>query len=235
MEENKHTWKEKFKVYVVGGDAHYANWVGEVVETMEEADIVLFTGGEDVDPELYGKNKHPLTRCNRKRDDEEICAFNKAKGLKKHLLGICRGSQFLCVMSGGELIQHQENPLYIHNTISYDLDETFEITSTHHQAQYPYCLSRDQYKILAWTMGISNIHEDGNKKPMPLPLRKECEIVYYRDTNALAIQGHPESMYGNPKYDKTFKILNRMMKRFMNNVYKISCGRVLTLNNEIEG
>ena len=40
------------KIYVVGGDLNYANWISdkEFVQTPEEADLVLFTGGEDVHP-----------------------------------------------------------------------------------------------------------------------------------------------------------------------------------------
>ena len=45
------------KIYVVGFGLHYMSWVNNAihVENIEEADIVLFTGGEDVSPSLYGE------------------------------------------------------------------------------------------------------------------------------------------------------------------------------------
>ena len=80
------------KVYVVGDAEHYADFITGVklVDNIEDADIVVFTGGEDVDPELYGAKRHPLTFCNRNRDDYEIEMFKK---IKEHQLvvGICRG------------------------------------------------------------------------------------------------------------------------------------------------
>lgn len=227
-------WKDKFKVFVVGGNRFYANWIGETVATMEEADIVLFTGGEDVTPELYNEPQHPKTFCNPERDADESKAFDKAQELKKHCLGICRGSQFLCVMAGGKLVQHQENPVFVHNTISYDLDESFEITSTHHQAQYPYDLPKDTYRVLAWTKGISNIHQDGSGQEMPLPGEKECEIVFYKNTKSLGIQGHPEMMFRKDKYEHSFKILNKILTNFMNNVYDMTCGRTMVQIMNIE-
>ena len=42
------------KIYVVGYGRSYANWMqGEIVPDMKDADLVLFTGGEDISSELY--------------------------------------------------------------------------------------------------------------------------------------------------------------------------------------
>jgi len=69
------------------------------------------------------------------------------------------------------------------------------ITSTHHQAQYPWGLPKDKYKILAFTKNLSPFHEDGLEQELPMAQEKEVEIAYYSHTRALAIQGHPEFMY----------------------------------------
>src|SRR6266702_4767702 len=66
-------------IYVVGGDVSYINWMqGQSVSKMEDADLVVFTGGEDVDPAIYGDLPHPTTRFNTKRDTYEIAEFQKA-------------------------------------------------------------------------------------------------------------------------------------------------------------
>lgn len=79
-------------IYVVGEAKHYADFIegANLVDTIAEADIVVFTGGEDVTPSLYGAKAHPKSFYNPLRDKEEITMFNK---IKPHQLvvGICRG------------------------------------------------------------------------------------------------------------------------------------------------
>lgn len=80
------------KVYVVGRQTGYASWIDdcELVNNISDAKIVLFTGGEDVDPQFYGCKRHPSTWSTPERDEYEIKMFNKMR--KDQLaLGICRG------------------------------------------------------------------------------------------------------------------------------------------------
>ena len=64
------------KVYVVGGGIGYVNWIlplgFEVTKDFEIADLVCFTGGEDVDPSLYKSEKHYSTYSNIHRDNYEL-------------------------------------------------------------------------------------------------------------------------------------------------------------------
>lgn len=184
------------KIYVVGGQNKstdgYARWMeGEAVKTIAEADLVVFTGGEDVHPDFYGQPQHPLTSANYARDRYEMAEFTEAQKLGKHIIGICRGSQFLCVANGGWLVQHQQNPLFVHKIKTFDGKE-IDITSTHHQAAYPFNLPKESYQILGWTENISKYHEDGNGDELDPPV--ECEIVYYPKGQCLGIQGHPEML-----------------------------------------
>lgn len=80
------------KVFVVGTAYNYANFIDncELVKDIESADIVLFTGGEDVTPSIYGCRKHRTTICNKERDTYEMEVFKKIR--KDQLaVGICRG------------------------------------------------------------------------------------------------------------------------------------------------
>ena len=80
------------KVYVVGEAKHYADFITGVslVENIEDADIVVFTGGEDVDPSMYGVKKHPQTYSNLQRDLYEKEMFEKINP-NQLVVGICRG------------------------------------------------------------------------------------------------------------------------------------------------
>lgn len=80
------------KIFVVGSALHYASFINDATLTsdMNEADIVLFTGGEDVNPALYKTRPHPTTSCNKERDKAEVSVFKKIKPTQL-ALGICRG------------------------------------------------------------------------------------------------------------------------------------------------
>lgn len=80
------------KIYVVGGANHYAQRIEnhELTDDLSTADIVMFTGGEDVDPSLYGCKKHRTTYSNIARDLYEKETFEKINP-NQLVIGICRG------------------------------------------------------------------------------------------------------------------------------------------------
>jgi len=80
-----------------------------VEETLDALDAVVFTGGSDVDPELYGEQSQPETSgVVRMRDDAELALLRAALERDMPVLGICRGIQVLNVGMGGDLDQHLE-------------------------------------------------------------------------------------------------------------------------------
>ena len=71
-----------------------------------ECSGLLLTGGEDVQPSLYGEDPVPeLGRVNPARDAVEFAALDTAASLGIPLLAICRGCQLLNVYMGGTLYQ----------------------------------------------------------------------------------------------------------------------------------
>jgi GMP synthase-like glutamine amidotransferase len=131
------------------------------------------------------------------------------------MLGICRGAQLICALSGGKLVQHQENPKFTHETHVYDSEDSIIMTSTHHQAQYPWRLNKDDFKVLAWTHNVSPFHFNGDNQELELPENKECEVVYYKLTKGLGIQGHPEivqDFQSHPMIKWCLKTLRLFMK-----------------------
>lgn len=118
-------------------------------------DGFLFTGGQDVAPELYGtKDSTGTVVSSPERDKLETLLLKKALQADKPILGICRGFQFLNAFLGGTLWQdlpsqypseivHKQGKPYdspTHQvTLSGDLKtllgkETLEVNTLHHQA-----------------------------------------------------------------------------------------------------
>jgi gamma-glutamyl-gamma-aminobutyrate hydrolase PuuD len=76
-------------------------------ETLAMVDGLVFSGGSDLDPELYAADAHPETSgVFRERDDFELELMRAALERDVPMLAICRGSQVLNVALGGDLEQH---------------------------------------------------------------------------------------------------------------------------------
>jgi len=200
------------KVLVVGDDKKYGTWVDDKVEFVKfltNADLIIFTGGEDVSPSMYGEtNIHPFTQCNPHRDKIEKAIFEKAKRLNKPMIGICRGSQFLTAMAGGRVIQHVKNHNIgkMHEIKILNGNSVYEITSTHHQMMYPYTASK--YNIIAISNEVlSDDHFENERTKCAMV--EEPEIVFYPEIRALCIQGHPEIMHNE---DPVVIFLRKLIK-----------------------
>lgn len=174
--------------------------------------VFLFRGGQDIHPSLYGEariteSQAPLLLS--ERDAFEVKAFNFAKQMNIPMLGVCRGSQFLCAMSGGKLVQHVTgHGCGSHNIIATD-GKVYNATSTHHQMMYPW---PTKHRLIAWstpTLGTEYILNKTNTlKKLPV----EPEIVFFNETKSLGIQGHPEYLTQAHPYTK---YCNHLVKDYL--------------------
>ena len=81
-------------------------------ETLAAVDGLIFSGGGDLDPSLYGANAHPETDSpHRTRDQAELGLLQAALQRDMPVLAVCRGSQLLNVARGGDLVQHLPDEL----------------------------------------------------------------------------------------------------------------------------
>jgi gamma-glutamyl-gamma-aminobutyrate hydrolase PuuD len=78
-----------------------------IEETLEALHGIIFSGGSDLDPELYGQETHRETSgVVADRDRAELALLEAALARDMPVLAICRGSQVLNVARGGDLVQH---------------------------------------------------------------------------------------------------------------------------------
>lgn len=198
-------------VLIINGNAEYGemfrnegweviNYHGkpsvDLISAVERADLVQFTGGEDVDPALYGQ-RNVASGCNISRDLMEIEVFSLALNAGKPMAGICRGGQFLNVMCGGKMWQDVNNHLGTHWAEDVWTSERFEVTSTHHQMMRP----SNEGKIVLigddWApntgRGIATARRDDSYEFEATAI--DVEAVYYDKQDVFCFQPHPE-FYG---------------------------------------
>jgi putative glutamine amidotransferase len=190
-----------YKYYASACSSSHGNFLEPLgfssTNNIEEADVIIFGGGADVDPKNYGEEKGSRTYANPKRDKEEIRDFKFAQKVGIPSLGICRGHQFLCAMVGGKLIQDVSNHAGSDHQISTFDGLTLTTNSLHHQMINPYILKPKEYKILAWTpKRLSNRYFGAKDKSVYLPYEfKEIEAIYFPTIRAFSVQFHPEMMF----------------------------------------
>ena len=179
------------------------------VNSVAKADLVCFTGGEDVSPFLYGEKNHPTTGNNPRRDFFEMSIFGMALNTGKPMVGICRGGQFLNVMCGGGLWQDVCSHA-IHGThmaIRMDMDNEegryVQVTSTHHQMMRP---SSEGCTLLQANF-VGRV-ETVDMVDSILGI----ESVYYSKQKCLCFQPHPEyGVVSNETKKVFFDFLNKYL------------------------
>lgn len=161
-------------------------------------DGVIFSGGEDVDPQFYGAEpQQNLGPTLPKRDKAEIAGVRYVIDQQKPLLAICRGIQVLNVALGGTLyqdlpsqypnaLQHMQKSARPLDTHWVDLEEEsrlhaifgstrVRVNSLHHQA----------LRDVADTLRVTGTASDGMIEA----------VEYAGPIFTVGVQWHPESMW----------------------------------------
>lgn len=77
-----------------------------IINTLDNIDALLLTGGADHNPLWSGQQPHPaLHNINQARDLPELLATRLACNRQMPILGICRGMQTIAIALGGEVCQ----------------------------------------------------------------------------------------------------------------------------------
>ena len=169
-------------------------------DLLPRLDGILFSGGIDMQPSLYGESKHEETdEFDPQLDEFEIAVANWALQEDIPILGVCRGMQLLNVVLGGNLYQdiasqradaleHRRRDLprtALTHAVMVEAGSMMErvlgtrelwINSLHHQA----------VKEPGRGVHISGRAEDGIAELLEVPGHRFL----------LGVQGHPEEIYG---------------------------------------
>ena len=193
--------EKQLKVFVEESDTliqkMFANRGYTVVKNHKVADIIVFSGGEDINPELYGQKRLAVTKgINYTRDDRCETLYETYKDKPK--IGICRGAQFLNVQCGGSMYQDVNNHGKAHDVYSPDFQHHFgEVTSTHHQMMIP---AHDAEIIAVAKISSRRVRDGGTF--VAGYFTNDYEVLYYPKENCLCFQPHPE--YGHQNTEELF-------------------------------
>ena len=195
-----------YNIYASAGYSGYlypliASGMFKEVEEIEMADAVLFAGGSDIGPELYGQKKGRLTYTNPRRDTIEVADYNYATFNGIPIIGVCRGMQLFTALEGGTLFQHVDNHAGDRHMMMTDEGENLRVNSLHHQMCNPWD-GVEEFRLLGWSpshlagtiIGAGDLYVD----PPPV----EPEAIYYPKSKAFAVQWHPEMMNRSNPSDK---------------------------------
>lgn len=207
------------KVVIIGGGIAYQRmfemYGWEIGEEFVNADLIQFTGGEDVDPVLYGEHHHPRTHSNSRRDIQERRFYRMAKDMGIPTAGICRGGQFLNVMNGGKLYQDVDRHGIggTHQAIDIRTGDKVEVSSTHHQMMRP--AKHGETLCIAHRSTFKEHMVHGEVVRVDGTTENDVEAVLYEDTNTLCFQPHPEFVTRSEDYracaDLYFKYLEEIV------------------------
>lgn len=185
----------------------------DVDVVVDRLDGLLLTGGGDVDPTRYGRERSPHTGgVDPERDEVETRYLLAALERGRPVLGICRGCQLVNVALGGTLHQHlpdltgvnhlhREPRDFIAHAVSVNRPsrlyevvgaEQLEVNSIHHQAVDG--LAEPLRAVACSADGIIEAVEDPGR-----PL--------------LAVQWHPESLVPSETHLALFRWLTGTSSR----------------------
>ncbi|MGB3328946.1 MAG: gamma-glutamyl-gamma-aminobutyrate hydrolase family protein [Thermomicrobiales bacterium] len=168
---------------------------------LDAVDGLIFSGGSDFDPSLYGETEvHETTYgIDPERDSYELALMNLAYAQDKPFLGICRGIQTMNVALGGTLIQ--DVPSSIGAEIEHRQQALGKTTTdTSHQ------VTVTEGSVLAdivgdTTVSVNSYHHQSVGRPAPAveviatSSDGAIESIVAPDRHfALGVQWHPEML-----------------------------------------
>lgn len=178
----------------VSGDA-------DVVDQLYElCDGILFAGGNDISPDLYGEAENGAKNTSRARDDFELQLMKRALQDKKPLLGICRGMQLMNIARGGTI--YQDIVSQVSGAQSHDSSN--EAQSIEHIAHHLRVVSGTDFARIIGAETVksnSHHHQAIHKLGDSIKVNAFAEdgiiegVEIVGDQFAIGVQSHPESMY----------------------------------------
>ncbi len=181
-----------------------------IPQLVDRLDGILFSGGDDLDPVLYGETWHPKAqRIDPARQKFELALITEVEKRRMPTLGVCMGSQLMNVHRGGSL--HQFLP-----------DVPREVSIEHRKAEgMPGChgVKLDIASPLGTAIGQSEISVNTFHKQAVNRLGRGLKVIATAPDGIIegfedptfplfaAVQWHPERLHAEPQHLAPFILL----------------------------
>jgi len=174
---------------------HVSKKASILFDLPDRVDMVVLSGGADVQPSLYG-GVDPYNLCYTapKRDKLEQGILELCQKHRIKITGICRGFQFLNVMAGGFMFPHVEGHAIrdMHEVYYQFSGEKILTNSYHHQLVG---LSKEGALPIAWAEPRRSPLYVWPKGEITRTIeQKEVEAAIFPKIRAMGVQYHPEDM-----------------------------------------
>jgi len=230
IENNKKT------IILSKASSNYVNWLTDenynlinayesnnIDSIMLIADGIVLTGGEDINPLMYGDSSN-LLLCEKmdfRRDTIEKKLFDYALSNKIPFIGICRGMQMINVAAGGSL--YADIPTQIGNAVSHrnngEVNHSIFLVdpqNTYNSLIFPKNDTSSSFIVNSWHhQGLNDLAKGVIVLARSNDMLPEAIVL---DSNLhpfmIAVQFHPERLGGSngisiTMRDNFFKAINR--------------------------
>ncbi len=173
-------------------------------------DGLIFSGGGDIDPQLYNEAYHPsVYLVDAERDAFELALAKAAIAARIPVLGICRGMQLLSVASGASLITHV--PDVYGETVNHRLDHPRR-PITHPVQVQPHSrlasiLGETELTVVSWHHQAVKAVPDGWTAIAQAEDGLVEALEHQHHPWMLAVQWHPELSPEDPAHQRLFQAL----------------------------
>lgn len=159
---------------------------------------VILSGGNDINPSLYGRSQKDETNISNDRDQTEIKIARYAIKHGIPLLGICRGMQLINVLYGGSLIQN----------IRKEIGQRVNHVASHHKVFFNEHIFLKKYRNKS--IKVNSFHNQGMTEEVLsrqlVPAAKSdddvVEALVALNDKVLGIMWHPERRGSDSQVDQ---------------------------------
>lgn len=195
---------------------YFSDGDDSITPLLDRCTGLVFSGGDDLDPALFGQARHPQAKAvNPRRQRFEFALLAAAEARRKPVLGICLGAQLLNVYRGGDLLQFLPD-VPRDNALEH---RKLDVPERMHEASFT------GRSLLSSAVGTAPLVVNSSHKQaisrigrgLVITARAADGVIEAVEDPSfplfLGVQWHPERLRDQPRHLAIFQLLTRVCSR----------------------